>query len=55
MSLPSRMESEWFSLVYVCVFVFLCECACLFVCLLVFLFECACLCMHACVHKCAFL
>ena len=47
MSVPSRMESGWFALVYVC--------ECLFVCLLVFLFECVCLCMHASVHKCAFL
>ena len=35
MSVPSRMESGWFALVYVCVFVCLSvfECVCLFVCL----------------------
>ena len=55
MSLPSRMESEWFSLVYVCVFVCLCECACLFVCLLVFCLSVrVCACMPVCisVHSC---
>ena len=34
MSVPSRMESGWFALEYVCVFVCLCEC------LFVFLFAC---------------
>ena len=43
-SVASIMESGWFALVYVCVFVCLCECVCLFVCLC----ECVCLCMHAC-------
>ena len=37
MSVPSRMESGWFALVYVCVRLFVCvsEFVCLFVCLFV--------------------
>ena len=39
MSLPSRMESGWFALVYVCVCVFVCVsgcvCACMPVCIIV--------------------
>ena len=43
MSVPSRMESGWFALVYVCV--------CVFVCVSV----CVCACMPACisVHSCS--
>ena len=48
MSVPSRMESGWFALVYVCVFFCLCECAYLFVCLLVFFCLSVCVFVHAC-------
>ena len=46
MSVPSRMQSGWFALVYVCVCLFVCAsvCVCLFICLFVYLCECACVC-----------
>ena len=57
MSVPSRMQSGWFALVYVCVFVCASVRVCLFVCLFVCLCECACVCacMPVCisVHSCS--
>ena len=55
MSVPSRMESGWFALVYVCVFFCLCECVCLFVCVFVCVSVCVCACMPVCisVHSCS--
>ena len=47
-SVPSRMESGWFALVYVCVFV----CVSVFICLFVNLFVCVSVCVCACMPVC---
>ena len=49
MSVPSRMESGWFALVYVCECLFVCVSVCLFVCLFFCLSVCVCACMPVCI------